>query len=194
MLGLSADPPHCGHLEMARLLLRKNLADEVWLIPCYKHSFGKLISSSYHRWQMTKLLEGKGIRADNTELLRKGNSYTVDTVRELKEKYPDYRFSWVMGSDLVKSKSFLRWKNWQTLSSLIDFLVVLRKGYKIKKMPAGFTLVAEEVSDISSSEVRERIRLGLPIKGLVPRKVEEYIKEHNLYSFSKEKYNIVCSF
>lgn len=181
LLGLSADPPHCGHLEMAKLLLRKNMADEVWLIPCRKHAFGKPMCPSLHRWKMTKLLEGKLIKAYNAELLRKGNSYTIDTVKELKGKYPNYCFFWVMGSDLVKSKSFLRWKNWQELSSLISFLVILRKGYEVKKMPDRFVFVPGQISNISSTEIRERIRRGLPISGLVPRKIKEYIEKHNLY-------------
>ncbi len=97
-LGLSADPPHSGHLEIARLLLRKGLVDEVWLIPCYRHSFGKPLSSPEDRWQMAKLLEGRGVKVSDVELLRKGKSYTIDTIKTLKEKHPDYQFFWVIGS------------------------------------------------------------------------------------------------
>lgn len=181
LLGLSADPPHCGHLEMARLLLGKRVVDEVWLIPCFAHSFGKPLSAPAHRWAMIKLLEEPGIKACNIEISRKKISYTIDTVRILKEKYPNCQFFWVTGSDIVRSGSFLRWKNWKALSFLTDFLMVLRKGYEIQKRYPGFTLVPGQISDVSSSEIRERIRHGLPVTGLVPPKVKEHIKKHNLY-------------
>lgn len=181
LLGLSADPPHNGHWEIVQLLLKKKVLDEVWLVPCYEHPFGKPLSKPEYRWQMTKLLEMPGIKVSDVELSRKGKSYTIDTIRSLKEKYPHCKFFWVIGSDIALTGSFLRWKDWETLAFSADFLIVPRPGYKIEKLFLGFTLVEGEVSDISSSEIRERVRHGLPIDNLVPLKVREYIKKHNLY-------------
>ncbi len=180
-LGLSADPPHLGHLEIARLLLKKKIVEEVWLIPCYRHPFGKPLASSKHRWQMTKLLEEPGVKTKEVEICRKGKSYTIDTVRILKEKYPDYQFFLVIGSDILKTCSFLNWKHWSELSFLVEFLVVERPGYKVKKLYPGFILVEGKISNISSTKIRERIRHGLPIEGLIPPKVKDYIQRHNLY-------------
>lgn len=181
LLGLSADPPHRGHLEMARLLLKKKAADEVWLIPCNKHCFGKKLASPKHRWQMVKLLEQHGIKANSVELSRKGKSYAIDTVMNLKKKYTDCIFSWVVGSDIVKTKSYLKWKDWKILSAMVDFLVIPRKGYGIAKIPPEFIPITGRISDVSSTEVRKKIRLGLPIKHLVPERIKEYIERRNLY-------------
>lgn len=180
-LGLSADPPHLGHLEIARLLLRKKLVDEIWLIPCYAHSFGKPLSEPRHRWQMAKLLERPGIKVSDVEFSRKGKSYTIDTIKILKEKYPSYQFFWIIGSDIVKSKSYERWKDWDTLKALINFLVVSREGFKIEDLPANFILIEGKISNISSTNIRERVRHGFSIEKLVPQKVKEYIEKHNLY-------------
>lgn len=181
LLGLSADPPHNGHMEIVELLLGKKLVDEVWLIPCYEHSFGKPLSAPEHRWQMAKLLEGPKVSVSDVEFDRQGKSYAVDTVQILKEKYPDCQFCWVIGSDIVRTGSFLRWKDWTNLSFMADFLVVLRQGFEIKKLYPGFTLVEGEINDISSSEIREKVCHGLAIDGLVPPKVKEYIERHGLY-------------
>lgn len=183
LLGLGANPPHCGHLEAAKLLLKKKQVDGVWLIPCGKHSFGKKMARRAHRLQMAKFLEEKGIRVSDVEIRRPGKSYTADTVEILKKEYPDHRFFWVVGSDIVKSGSYKRWKNWAKLSSLIEFLVVSRPGFKINrfKLPAGFIFIQGKGSNVSSTEIRESIRQGLPIDNLVPPKVKEYIENHNLY-------------
>lgn len=180
-LGFSADPPHLGHLETAQLLLKKKLVDEVWLIPCYRHSFGKPLSKARHRWRMTKLLEGSGIVASDIEFSRRGKSYTIDTVRILKEKFPSYQFFWVVGSDVVKTESYKRWKYWKTLANLVEFLVVQRSGFEIKITPPGFKLVEGVINGASSSDIRERVRRGLSIDDLVPQKVKKYIEKHNLY-------------
>lgn len=183
LLGFSANPPHVGHLEAARLILKRKLADAVWFVPCYRHSLNKELASAQHRWKMALLLEDKEIQASNIEFRLKGKSYTIETVRALQKEYPCCEFFWIVGSDIVKSGSYKRWRNWQELISLIDFLVVSRPGFNIKRMPEGFIRVSGRICNkVSSTEVRERIKRGLPIDGLVPPKVQEYIEKHGLYS------------
>ena len=181
LLGLSANPPHNGHLEAARLILRKKLADVVWLIPCYNHPFDKTLISSEHRWKMALLMESKKIKVNDAEFKLKGVSYTIKTVKALKKKHPDCDFLWIVGFDIVKNKSYKRWKDWKELSSLINFLAVPRTGIKITKTASNFILVKGRVSNVSSTEIRERIGRGLPINGLVPHKIKEYIEKHKLY-------------
>lgn len=181
LLGLAANPPHNGHLEVARLVLKKKLVDLMWLVPCYRHSFDKFLVSPEDRWKMTLLMESKEIQVTNIEFRLKGISYTIKTVKALKEEYPNCDFFWIVGSDIVKSGSYKKWKDWEELSSLIDFLVVPRQGFKVKKMPAGFIPVKGKIRAASSTEIRERVRQGLSIKDLVPPKIREYIEKHNLY-------------
>ena len=181
LLGFSANPPHNGHLEIAQIILKKKLADGVWLVPCYNHSLSKPLIASEHCRKMTLLLENKDIQAANVEFRMKGRSYTIETVRTLQKEYPCCDFFWIVGSDIVKSGSYKRWRNWKELISMIDFLVINRPGFRIKKLPPGFIPVKGRTGNISSTEVRERIRRGLAIDDLVPPKIKEYIEKHNLY-------------
>lgn len=181
LLGLSANPPHNGHLEAVQLILKKKLVDVVWLVPCYNHPFDKTLIFSKHRWKMSLLMENEKIKVSDMEFRLKGISYTIKTVKALKEEYPDCDFLWIVGSDIVKNKNYKKWKDWQELSLLVNFLVVPRAGIKIKKALSGFILVKGKVSDISSTEIRERIGRGLPIDNLVLPKIKEYIETHNLY-------------
>jgi len=130
---------------------------------------------------MTKLLGNKNIKAMNIEIRRGGRSYTIDTVRALKKKYPSYKFFWIIGSDIIKTKSYKKWKDWESLFWLIRFLVIMRPGYEIRKLPPGFILAGTSTKDISSTEIRKRIRHGLPVNSLVRPKIEKYIKKHKLY-------------
>lgn len=105
-MGFSANPPHFGHLEMARLVLNKKLADEIWLIPCFRHPFDKDLASAEHRWRMTKLLEDKNKKAKDIEIKQIKKNYTITTATKLKRKYPNYEFFWIIGSDIVKTGSY----------------------------------------------------------------------------------------
>ena len=180
-LGFAADPPHLGHLQIARFVLDNNLANEVWLIPCFKHPCGKSLSSPERRFGMAKLLEEKGIRVSDIEFSRKGKSYTIDTVKILKKKFPNYDFFWVIGSDIVKTKSYKKWKNWAELVSLIKFLVIPRAGFKIKKVSSPLILAKAMIDKISSSEIRARVKQGLSIEKFVTPKTKEYIRKNDLY-------------
>lgn len=181
--GLSANPPHLGHLIAVRRVLEIKAADEVWLIPCWRHSFRKKLAQSHHRWNMLKLMEGPKISVSDIEFQRKGISYTIDTVRILKKQYPQHQFFWLIGSDIVKDKSYKKWKNWRKLSKLIKFLVARREGYEIeqKKMPPCFIVLPIKIPNISATEIRKRLKRGLPIKGLAAPKIEKYILSNRLY-------------
>ncbi len=132
---------------------------------------------------MVKLMEQSGIKCSDVEFLRKGISYTIDTVRILKKMYPSMRFVWVIGSDIIKDQSYKKWKNWQKLAKEIKFWIVQRKGFEVRKqsLPACFALLPIETKNISSTLVRERLKKGLSIKGLVIPKIEKYILEKNCY-------------
>lgn len=180
-LGLSANPPHVGHLYAARQILKKGYADEVWLIPCNQHNFKRGLWPKKYRWRMTKLMEEKGIKASDIELKRGGVSYTIDTVRELKEKYPSYTFVWVLGSDIVAYESYLRWHNWRALCGRITFFVIRRPGFPVPnapKLPRCFHVTSIRAPNISSTEVRGRLKQKQSIKNLVTAETEKYIKRN----------------
>ena len=180
-LGLSANPPHLGHLKAARLILHKKLVDEVWLIPCFRHAFDKNLVSSKHRWRMTQLLEQNNIKAKDIELRREGKSYAIDTIRTLRKKYPQCKFFWIIGSDIIRSGEYKKWKDWEKLKKLAALIVVHRPGFPVGKQAFGRKIVPGIKRKISSTEIRKRIKEGSSIDGLVPVPVKKYIQKHNLY-------------
>jgi nicotinate-nucleotide adenylyltransferase len=141
---------------------------------------------------MSGLLDEPGIRTSpiEREIEEKehhGASYTLYTVRSLKEKFPSHTFFWCVGSDIVLDQSYLEWHKWAQLRQEITFLVLERSGYELGslQLPECFAMVPgcgyNTARDISSTEVRTMIRAGEDITPYVGKKVAEYIQEHKLY-------------
>lgn len=160
IFGGSFDPPHLGHLGVIKKVLASGLVDEVWLIPNFSHSWKKTIASPDDRLKMCQLLKDSKVKTCDIEIRRGGKSYTIETVRILKKKYPDHYFYWLLGKDLLKELS--KWKDPEALKKEIEF-------------------IAFPETKISSTLIRERIKKNLPITRMVPKKVAEYIKTHKLY-------------
>lgn len=180
-LGTSANPPHLGHLNVARQILKNKLADEIWLIVCWQHSFGKFLMPWKHRWKMAKMLEQKGIKACDIERQRKNKSYTIDTVKALKKKYPQHKFYWAIGSDLIASGEYKKWESWPQLKKEIQFLLIKRPGYSwAEAREKCFIKTKIRGSNISSTLIRERLKKSLNIDSLVTAEIAQYLKKHNL--------------
>ena len=181
--GLSANPPHQVHLLVAQEILKKTSVKEIWFIPCWQHSFNKKLAPARHRWNMVKLMEQPGIKCSDIEFLRKGISYTIDTVHILRKKYSRKEFVWIIGSDIVKNQSYKKWRDWQKLSKEIKFWVVQRQGFKVaqRSLPACFVLLPIKTPNISSTLIRDRLKKGLSIKKLTIPKIEKYILAKKLY-------------
>ena len=184
ILGGSFDPPHLGHLLVARQTLGIMNLDQVWLMPYFAHSWDSTFSSADDRLSMTKLTEEKKIIVSKEEIGNKTKSYTIDTVRRLKQKF-SHTFFWIIGSDELKD--FKRWKDYQELVKEITFLVFPRKGYPLPDIPSqGFRLVSSPdlvTSNISSTIIRSRLLKGLSVKELISEPVLAYITKHKLYGY-----------
>lgn len=183
ILGGRFDPPHWGHFWVARQVLEKGPnIDEVWLMPVHTHPWKGSYADPQDRLNMATLLEAPGIKASSVEIMRSGTSYTIETIKHLKENYQEHKFYWIVGSDAIAD--FFKWRQAQKLSQLIPFLVFPRSGYPIKILPFGMKKIngAETIqTNLSSTHIRERLKKGLSIYGLVPPQIEEYIKKKNLY-------------
>ncbi|MBI4089323.1 MAG: nicotinate (nicotinamide) nucleotide adenylyltransferase [Candidatus Levybacteria bacterium] len=193
ILGSSFDPPHNGHLKIARNILKTKKANKVILMPVNIHPFGKNLTLSSHRLQMTKFLQEKNIEVSELEINKNSVSFSVDTLKALQQKYPLDRFCWIIGSDQLIS--FNKWKEWQAI--LRDFgLIIFPRGthvdvaQEIKKLMSekqiGKNLIILNAKDfphinISSSEIKQRVKSGKSISDLVPKKVEDYIMRNKLY-------------
>ena len=181
ILGGRFDPPHIWHFWTAQQILENVKGmDQVWLLPDYNNAFKPIVASPSERIEMLHYLETGRIKLSTIAIASETTTYTVNIVSELIQD-PYNRYYWVVGSDVTAE--FTRWRDYQKLSRLIQFLVFPRKDYPIKNLPLGFHRVEGNflLSNVSSSLIRDRVKKGLSITGLVFPEVEDYIRRRNLY-------------
>ena len=181
ILGGRFDPPHIWHYWTAQQILENVRGiDQVWLLPDYANAFKPIVALASDRVEMLHFLESGRIKLSSIAIAKETTTYTVDVANDLvKDTYN--RYYWIIGSDVTSE--FTRWRDYQKLTRLMQFLVFPRKDYPIKNLPPGFHRVEGNLllSNISSSLVRDRVKRGLTISGLVFPEAEEYIRRRNLY-------------
>lgn len=183
ILGGSFDPPHFGHLLVARQTREIIGLDEVWLMPYFAHNWDTTVSTAEDRLALANLIEEPGIKVSDLEIKRGTKNYTVDTVRQLKKNYP-HEFFWIVGSDILSE--FNRWHGHEELVKETTLLLFPRNGFPIPEvLPMGFRAIRSPelvVSNLSSTVVRNRLVKGLSVVGLIPKPVISYIQTHHLYN------------
>lgn len=192
ILGGAFNPPHLGHLLVAKQVLEFTDQSEVWLLPCYKHSFHKKLVDPLHRLKMVKLLKNEQIKASDLEIKKQLSGDTFITMQLLEKKHANDKFSFIIGSDNLPT--FKKWGQWKKLILNFQVLVFPRYDfdYNLKKFSLGnpkykFKLIKHRLlakSDISSTLIRNRLSAGLSIDYLLPEKVRDYIKKNKLYLYS----------
>ena len=116
------------------------------------------------------------------ELKREGHSYTVDTLKALRKRYPQAQFFLILGLDNLNH--IHTWKKPEEIFKLSKVVFITRPGTTLNKTSKWLNysrLLDVKEIDISSTDIRERIKKDKPIKYLVPEKVLQYIQRHNLY-------------
>ncbi len=191
--GGSFDPVHTGHLLVARDVKEALGFEKVVFLPAFQAPLKEPhLASPQDRLNMLKLaIEGlNDFEVSTIEIERGGVSYTVDTAKEIYERFGERPF-FLVGADSFLSLHL--WKDPQRLITLARFVVVDREGkgkrvmdYVKENFPnlregLDFFIVSVRRIDISSTEIRERIRKGKSIRWMVPREVEDYIIEKGLY-------------
>lgn len=180
ILGGRFDPPHAFHFWTCQQVL-ENVSgiDQVWYLPDWQNAFKEIVANSGDRLAMLKFMETGRIRISDLAITMQ-TTFTVSVVSEL-VKNTGNKYYWIVGSDILSE--FTKWRDYLKLTRLINFLVIPRKDYPIKIMPQGFIKVNGNLmlSNVSSSIIRERIKQGKTISGLVFKEVEEYIRQKNLY-------------
>lgn len=169
VFGGSFNPPHLGHVKICEYLLDTVGADEVWVIPCFIHPFGKVLASFEDRLAMCRFTFQDfrdRVRILPLEKELGGVSYTVRTLKNLLERYQSNQFMLVVGGDITSELS-----EWDSLDEI-------REMAKIVRVPRGANSF---VPNISSTEIRDNIRNGRPFADLVTREVAVYIITHGLY-------------
>lgn len=187
VLGGTFDPIHMGHLVLAEQVREKFQLERVIFIPSASppHKTEQKLSSAKDRFEMTNLaLEGNPFFfVSDIELKREGLSYTVETLRKLKELYKDSEIYFLTGSDVLNE--ITTWKDPEEIYKLAKIVIGIRPGFDKFDPEDHFAKKSIIVNitgiDISSTQIREKVRKGESIKYLVPSKVEEYIRKRNLY-------------
>jgi len=209
LLGGTFDPIHMGHLRCAEEVREIFDLNRIIFIPASRppHKLDAEITSFYHREQMVRLaIEGNpSFSFSDVENQRAGKSYSIETVEYFLNKYlKSIEIYFILGQDAFHA--IQTWKDWQKLLHLCNFAVLTRPGYENKGMsgilpedfaaqftydeaadgyrgPSGHMINFCQVTflDISSSDIRARVREGKSITYLTPESARHYIKKNNLY-------------
>ncbi|UFJ38896.1 nicotinate-nucleotide adenylyltransferase [Brevibacillus humidisoli] len=185
IMGGTFDPIHCGHLLAAEQAREQAALDEIWFLPTHipPHKPGEEITAAHHRLRMVELAtaDHPAFQVNRIELDRSGPSYTVDTMRQLTREYPDTRFSFIIGGDMVSILP--QWHRFSELVQLVRFIGLHRPGstYDRQSLASYVTFVEMPLWDVSSTMIRNKVKAGSTIRYLVPEAVERYIKENRLY-------------
>ncbi|RKY29456.1 MAG: nicotinic acid mononucleotide adenylyltransferase [Planctomycetota bacterium] len=195
ILGGTFDPVHLGHLIVAEDLREDYGLSRLVFVPARipPHKAGVKITPAGHRLAMLQLaVRGRrGLGVSDIELKRRGKSYTIDTIREFR-KYIAAEYFFFAGTDSIQ---FLpKWKEVDSLMRECKFVLMVRPGFPLDQLstvaeslsPAMVTHLQDNLTvvrqvDISSTEIRERVRAGLSISHLVPASVARYVTRHRLY-------------
>ncbi|HEX2865954.1 MAG TPA: nicotinate-nucleotide adenylyltransferase [Ignavibacteriales bacterium] len=185
ILGGTFDPIHHGHLITAQALMEKRDLEKIIFIPCYisPHKTDGGNSSGQDRLKMVKLAikDVPYFTCSPLEVERGGISYTVETLRELKNVYPALEL--IIGMDNLEK--FYTWKEPDEILNLAGLVVMERESsprtVPIDRFYEAAQFVRTPFIDISATEIRQRVRKNLPIDFLVPKEIKEYIFRYNLY-------------
>ncbi len=216
LMGGSFDPVHAGHLRAAEEISERLALDEVVFIPTLvsPHKSAETMAAPSHRLNMLNLSAKRNSRfkVSDMELHREPPSYTIDTLRALKQSDPENGYYFIMGCELFAEID--AWKDSAELFNYSSFVVLRRPGYDFADSASpiplalendfrysysgkGMEVFAHKSSNelffvdiagirVSSTEVRELASRGNSLRYLVPREVEGYIEENGLYQLEEK--------
>jgi len=187
IFGGTFDPPHVGHLIAAEMARDAYAIERMLFVPA-AHSPLKASEKATpveHRLAMTELLVAgnTNFEVSDIELKREGTSYTIDTLRALQHLNPDSALFLFIGMD--NAARFQQWKDPEEVSKAAMVVALPRRGFEFNEIPDEIRYLLEvfpiPLIEVSSTEIRERVRSGKTIRYLVPPAVEQYIREKKLY-------------
>ena len=200
IFGGSFNPPHTGHLILAQRCRELLQLDKIIFIPAYipPHKTHISLVDPKDRLKMLKLtIKGNPyFNYSDIEIKRKGNSFTYDTLLALQNKYTQSKLFLIIGMD--NYNDFCKWKNYQGILNLCKVVVINRHVINDKQSKdtgdntanpshnnlvehSNFIFIDTPIIDISSTEIRDRIKKGLPIKYYTTEQVEKFIVKNKLY-------------
>jgi len=181
------NPIHSGHLIIANYMVEFSDLDEVWMVVTPHNPFKKKSSllDNHHRLEMVyKACEDyPKLKPSDIEFNLPQPNYTVNTLVQLEEKYPDYNFALIMGEDNLKS--FHKWKNYEVILERYSIFVYPRISEGIVENQfsshSKITRVPAPIIELSSTFIRKSIKKGKNIRPMLPEKVWKYLDEMNFY-------------
>lgn len=183
VFGGTFDPIHHGHLAAASEVCAALRLDQLLFVPTATQPFKQdtVTSSQEDRLAMCE----KAVRNDarfavsTVDLERGGVTYTIDTLRDLTEQNPGANLFFITGADALARLH--EWKDADRLGEFAQFVGVTRAGHSFPQLETTHRFVEVPSLAISSTDIRRRVRLGSPIRYLVPTAVVDYISRHELY-------------
>ncbi len=181
----SFNPVHHGHLIIANHILSNTDLKQVWFIVSPQNPLkpSHSLLNEYHRLYLMQLAieNEKGLKVSDIEFRLPRPSYTIDTLTYLHEKYPEYKFSVILGSDSLQNLD--KWKNYQAILDNYRLIVYRRPGFDTTQFGnhPNVTILAAPLLEISSTYVRQCLRKNTSIRYLVPENVREEIERNNYY-------------
>ncbi|MBA2653825.1 MAG: nicotinate-nucleotide adenylyltransferase [Gammaproteobacteria bacterium] len=201
ILGGTFDPIHNGHLQIAASIIDATSVNTIKFMPCYLPVHRPEPESIVNdRVAMIKLaLESSSLSLDEREIRRKSPSYMIDSLISLREDFPLHPLCLILGADAYQN--IITWKKWQELLEYAHLIIINRPHFPFKLHPhpllakhetqnpndirthlAGSILfLAIPPCPISATSIRQKIKNNEDITALVPRKVADYIHQHDLY-------------
>ena len=192
LFGGTFDPPHLGHLNVAQEVGERLSLDRILFLVAGlpPHKVGEVRSPPFIRAEMARAaVAGNPLfGVSEVELDREGPTYTVDTLRHFRATHPDAELFFLLGADQLAE--FHEWQEPKGIAGLATLVAVGRDGVDPGQLPRVDLGTGEELNflslsvtrmDISSSEVRDRVKTGRSIQYVVPEAVRELIKTHRLY-------------
>ncbi len=190
LFGLAADPPHLCHLEVARLVLRVTAEDEIWLVPCRRHKFGKDMTAAKHRYEMCRLMvrNEPRMKVFDYEIKHELPGETFHFLDRLKKDEGYVNLDWSFVISLDNANIFDRWYKCEALKRMVRFIVVPRNGYEpissvqwYRAEPHIF-ITEEPPTEISSTQIRQWLAEGNEAAfDFLDPAVAQYIEENGLY-------------
>lgn len=177
LFGGSFDPPHVCHTLLCLYVLEMTDVDKILWAPCVDHPFGKPAAAFEHRLAMSRLAAkplGPRVEVSDIEDTLPRPSYTINTVEALRRQMPGARISLLVGSDILGELD--RWERIEDLRRLVEFIVVPRGGFVADTKQPAIALPR-----LSSTAIRDALRVGRSVEGVLTPAVREYIARNELY-------------
>lgn len=187
IFGGTFDPVHSGHLKLANAAMTQFGLEKILFIPAPKppHKISQEITPAPFRYRMVEMAiqDEPRFEISDAELNRPDISYTSDTLRELKKKYPQDELFLILGADSVAGMA--SWREPEEIRKMATLVAARRPGYDAGVETAGIRWINMPEIPVSSSEIRARLaRNQSPGAEVLPERVETYIRKMKLYGAS----------